>query len=238
MARCNDHRHFRAKRLGELQCGCADSARGAVNQDFLTGFQPQCLQRAVGVERAFAEHRFSKWQIRRHERDIGGFRHASVFRVRSLLTPALYAEHRIARFEADHARPDRLDLSGEIHAKDRVLRPVETCEGAHDEGMRTHEAAISTVHRRRTNFHQHFAGLRRWFGDIPDFDHTIAGTKRGLHVVDSPAAGLAQLVAMSQRVRLLPPATHAKRSPCPPPRPLQEPWSLPKNSAYRATSTS
>ena len=107
-------------------------------------------------------------------------------------SPTGEREDLVARLEEGHILADRLDLSGQFHPEDWVLRASEAKDEARHESLPPRDVEpsnphVTTVHRRRTHLDQHLAILWNRLLYPSEFKH-IGRTVPRAH--DCPHCGI------------------------------------------------
>ena len=101
-------------------------------------------------------------------------------------------EHAIARPEAGHLRPDRLDDAGDIQSEAQVARPAEADEQADELGTRRDPVEIAAVHRCGADADEDLIACRDRAVELTQLDHVgraVPIADRGLHRQPGTAAG-------------------------------------------------
>ena len=165
--RRDDRRYLGAIGLRELHCRRADGAGRAVDEDPAARFEAERLQIRVRIPGSLAYHGISEARTRRHDSNRPLFGYAEIFSMRTV-DVRRHAEDAITRLERRDARTDRLDLSREVHAEDRALRPEEPREEPDEKRVGSEHAAIGPADRRRMNSDQDFVRFRFRFRHLSD----------------------------------------------------------------------
>ena len=128
------------------------------------------------------------------ERQGGGFRDQHALRRADVLGAgsALLAEHLVARLEAGHILPDRLDPAGEIDAGDVALGLAPTGGSPCEVGVASEQMPVERIHRRGADPNEDLVVGRYRFRDVlecEDIGRAVAVIRDRIHRLESPGVG-------------------------------------------------
>ena len=184
-----DAGHLGSHRLRDLDRERTDVAGRAVDQDPVPRLDRPSVAQPESLDR---EDR----GVRKRGRVVE--RHARRQQLESLLPSAhvlgegasmlavreQVREDRVARLEAGHARPDRLDDAGDVDPDAMVPRRAEPDEQPGERGSRAEAVEVGPVHGRRTDADEDLVVVRDRNRDVPelhDVERSVALLNGSLH---------------------------------------------------------